>query len=217
MNCIILGDKFQKRMKSRGCVGLFKHNNKTIIQYQYQTIRELFPQAHIAYVCGFESKRFISFMEKKIIPYDSKIDIIHNKHYDKYNYGYSLSLARDYLNNDCLIMFGDQIINKNTFHRFNPVEGSKVFLSKNNKNPLGCIIGDNKIENIAYDLDNFLCNIYYLCNQHTNLLKDMLTNSKIYNYFIFEIINRMIDINNNISPLFISHKESRLQKIKGKK
>ena len=39
MNIIVLGDKFQKRMKSKGCVGLIKINNKSIIQLQHKTIK----------------------------------------------------------------------------------------------------------------------------------------------------------------------------------
>ena len=67
MNIIILGDKYQKRMKSRGCVGLIKYNNKNIISHQYKTLHSIFPNANIIYVYGFDNKRFISYINKNIL------------------------------------------------------------------------------------------------------------------------------------------------------
>jgi hypothetical protein len=43
MNIIILGDKFQKRMKSKGCTALLDYNKKPLFYYQYNIIRSIFP------------------------------------------------------------------------------------------------------------------------------------------------------------------------------
>ena len=53
-------------------------------------------------------------------------------------------------------MFGDHIIKNNTFNKFKPTEESQVFINTKNKTRLGCIINENIIENISYDLNNYL-------------------------------------------------------------
>ena len=204
MNIIVLGDKFQKRMKSKGCVGLIKINNKSIIQLQHKTIKHLFPESKIVYVYGFEGKRLHTFLTKNIL-LNNDIIAVYNSHYEKYNNAYSLSLIADFLDDDCLILFGDTIISKKTFAKFNTNNGSQVFLSKKNKNRLGCIINDGKIENISYDLDNYLSEIYYLTKEDMLTIKHLLNNKVNSNYFIFEIINKLIDMDKPIYPFFSEH------------
>lgn len=200
MNFLILGDKFQKRMKSKGCVALIKTHNKNIIQSQYNIIKKVFPKAKIIYVYGFDSKRFITFLDKQKDLSD--IITINNPCYEDKNYGYSLFLLQQYLNDDCFIMFGDNIISKCIFNKFDISKGSQVFISKD-KNKLGCIINQNKIENISYDLDNYLSQIYYISKNDARVLQNLIKNPKYHNYFIFEIMNKMIDLNRNILPLMI--------------
>lgn len=206
MNVIILGDKFQKRMKSKGCVGLIKINNKTIIENQYKIIKNKFPKANIVYVHGFESKKFYNFISKQnlidnIIP-------IYNPEYIKYNSTYSLKIAEQYLNTDCLILFGDQLLNTNIFDNFERSEKSKVFINKNSKNRLGCTINDNNIiENITYDLENYLQEIYYFSQNDIRLVKELAINKLYYNYFIFELVNKLIDNKVEIIPFNVNNKK----------
>ena len=202
MNIIILGDKYQKRMKSKGCVGLIKINSRNILQLQHRVLKQVFPEANIVYVYGFEGKKFNSFISKSTL-LDNDIISIYNPYYETYNNSYSLSLTKDFLNDDCLILFGDLILSKKIFDKFINKNDSQIFISKQNKNRLGCIINDNKIENISYDLDNYLTDIYYLTKFHANMIQNLLTNKINYNCFIFEIINKLIDMNQNIKPLFL--------------
>lgn len=204
MNFIILGDKFQKRMKSKGCVGLIKINNKSIIQHQHKIIKQVFPQSNIVYVYGFESKRFHSFIHKND-QLNTDIVSVYNPHFEEYNNAYSLSLVQNFLNDPCIILFGDTIISKKTFDKFIPQNGSQIFVSKKHKNRLGCIINDSKIENISYDLDNYLAEIYYLTKDHARMIKNLLGNKINYNCFIFEIMNKLIDMDQTIYPFFSEH------------
>lgn len=203
MNIIILADKYQKRMKSRGCVGLIKFNNKNILHHQYHTLKAKFPNANIIYIYGFENKRLVSYISKNILTYPNLISI-NNNHYDKYNNTYSLSLIENYLNNDCLIMFGDHIIKNNTFNKFKPTEESQVFINTKNKTRLGCIINENVIENISYDLNNYLSEIYFVSKNQSNLFRDFVNNPLNRNCFIFEIFNKMINHNQKVIPHYIS-------------
>lgn len=202
MNIIILGDKYQKRMKSKGCSGLIKYNNQPIIAQQFKIINKYFPNSKIAYIYGFDSKRLVSYIHKHL-PQD--IDLLYNSCYDKLNYGYSLYLAKDYLDDDCIIMFGDKLIN-NIFKNFNPEIGSQIFVNAKQKSKLGCVIGDNRIYNVCYDLDNYLSETYFISKKDTPILKHIINNKFNHNCFIFEIINKMIDSNSNITPHFISNK-----------
>lgn len=207
MNFVILGDKFQKRMKSRGCVGLIKINNKTIIQHQYKNIKSVFPEANIIYVYGFESKKFINFINKNP-SLQTDIITINNPNYETTNSTLSLYLASQYLNDDCFITFGDNLLNSSVFHKFDQNNGSQVFINKKHKNKIGCIINNDTVENIAYDLDNYLSEIYYLSKEDCHILQNLIDNAKYHNYFIFEILNKLIDQNRLIKPFFINSKTS---------
>ena len=117
MNIIILGDKYQKRMKSRGCVGLIKLQNKNILHHQYKILTNKFALSKIVYIYGFDNKRLLSYLEKNNQAY-SQLEFVHNNRYDQYNNAYSLSLVKEYLDDDLLIMFGDKILTANTFSKF---------------------------------------------------------------------------------------------------
>jgi hypothetical protein len=214
MNIIILGDKFQKRMKSKGCVGLFKNKNTYRIVQQYQTIKKIFPIASIFYVYGFESKKLLSSLEK----YENLIkdvNFIYNDNYDKYNYGYSLTLASKHISDDTIICFGETSLS-NLYLLSMKDEFSKIIIS-NNTNGLGCVISNSKIENIFYDLENPIEEIYFIKKQDTNILKEILKNKSlgINNMFIFEIINKMIDKNVMFKPIQ-NNKMNLNKKIKSK-
>lgn len=202
MNIIILGDKYQKRMKSRGCVGLIKLNNKNILTHQYKVLKHKFPNANIVYVYGFDNKRFVSYVNKNILMY-SNITLVHNPNYDKYNNVYSLNLVNNYLNQDCLILFGDYIPKNTTFNNFKITKESQVFINLKTKTRLGCVVNHNTIENISYDLDNYLSEIYFISKNQIDIFKNLITNQIHYNHFIFEMFNKMIDSNQKIIPYYI--------------
>lgn len=210
MNIIVLGDKYQKRMKSKGCVGLIKQNNQHTISHQYKVLKKYFPDANIVYVYGFDSKRLLSYIDKHHESYEDLV-MIHNTNYDKHNYSYSLYLAQKYLNDDCMIIFGDHLIKSGTFNNFKPNLGSQAFINTKQKSKLGCIINNSQIDNISYDLDNYLCEIYFISKAHIKQLRSLVSNTTYHNCFIFELINKMIDLNHKIIPYFTNIKTSYMQ------
>lgn len=207
MNIIILADKYQKRMKSRGCVGLIKLQNKNILYHQYKILTTKFPSSKIIYVYGFDNKRLLSYIDKNNHLYKQLI-FVHNNMYDQYNNAYSLSLVKEYFDDDLLIMFGDKIITSSTFNRFSRNKFSQIFIDNHSQSKLGCIIDNNRIENICYDLDNTLSEIYFISQDQAIDLKNLVSNPSFYNYFIFELVNKMIDSNKPIIPYFINKKTS---------
>lgn len=208
MNFIILGDKFQKRMKSKGCTGLIKlTKHKNIFQHQYETINDSLPEANIVYVCGFESKKFISFVEKNF-KNTKNLHIIQNHHYSLYNYAYSLYLAKDFLNDSCYLCFGDNILETKFFTKIDVNDNeSKIFINNKKKSKLGCVVENATIQNIFYDLDNYLSNVYYISKDHISNLLEIVSNPSYHNYFIFEIINKLIDRNQNIYPCYLNKRD----------
>lgn len=192
MNFIILADKYQKGMKSKGCVGLIRVNQRNnVFQHQYKIIKSYFPLAKIIYIYGFDNKRYINFIND--YGYSDVISIFNSK-YEELNYAYSLSLASQYLNKSCFVLFGDTIFKKQIFEDFNSNQGSQIYLNKKEKNKLGCVLDkDNIVHNISFDLDNYLMDIYFIHKQESNMLKTILNNPKYNNCFLFEIINKMID------------------------
>jgi choline kinase len=199
MNIIILGDKYQKRMKSRGCVALIKHQNKNILNHQYKIVNSCFPNSNILYIYGFDSKRLSSYVNKHIDYYEN-VKFVYNELYESRNNVYSLNLIKNQLNDSCIILFGDHLIKNSMFHNFNPTEESQVFISDKIKTRLGCIINNDKIDNISYDLENYLSEVYYISKNQMSLFKNLISNPSNHNCFIFEIFNKMIDLNQKILP-----------------
>lgn len=197
MNFIIIADKFQKRMKSKGCVGLIKDKkNKTIIEKQHSIINKYFPKSKIIYVYGFDHKRLESFIAKQ-----KKLDditYIYNSDFETYNTVYSLYLAQEYLDQDCCILFGDQILYKSIFNNFEPDIGSQVFINPDSHSDLGCVIQNNIIHNISYGLTNDLSEIYFLCKSEVLAIREMIQTQNLHQYFLFEIINKLIDKHHTI-------------------
>lgn len=201
MNFIIIGDKFQKRMKSKGCVALIKINkNKTILEYQYIIIKKNFPEANIIYVYGFDHKRLDSFVHKNQNMLD--ISFIYNQNYETYNTTYSLNVCQNFLNDDCFVMFGENMLKNKIFNKFNVNDGSQIFINNDSSGSLGCIINDKKVENIAYDLHNKLSEIYFLKKNDTLALSDLISTSLYNKYFLFEMLNKLIDQKHNIIPYY---------------
>jgi choline kinase len=150
-------------------------------------------------VYGFDSKRFTSYLKKNFLNYQN-LKSFYNSEYDRYNNVYSLNLIQEYLNDDCIILFGDNIIKPNTFKTFQSTDETQVFINSKIKTRLGCIIQNNTIYNISYDLDNYLSEIYFIPKNQIDIFKKLISNPINHNHFIFEIINKMIDLNLRITP-----------------
>ena len=199
MNCIIIGDRYQKGMKSKGCAGLIKFDKyHNIFQHQYTTIKKYFPKINIFYIGGFESKKLENFLQKHY----ADVRFIHNINFETSNDAYSLYLAKDILNNDTLILFGYTVFTKTTLDKFNKNIGSQIFMTNNQNDSIGCVINNNRIENISFDLPDTINDIYYIASKDIEYFKNKLDN-KYHNYFLFELLNDLIDNHNiTITPFY---------------
>ncbi len=190
MNFIIIGDKFQKGMKSKGCAGLIKFNNSlNIFEHQYKTINKFFPKAKIIYIAGFEYRKIENFIKKHY----SDVLLFNNTNFENSNDCYSLNIINKLLIYDTFITFGYTILNSKPLEKFNKLLGSQVFLTNNNKSSVGCIIQNNIVENISLDLPNTIDDLYYISDKDIKNFKEIATNHKYHNYFVFELLNNLIE------------------------
>lgn len=206
MNFIILGDKYQKGMKSKGCAGLIridKHHN--LFQYQYSVVKKYFPSASIVYIGGFESKKIETFIKKNY----SDVTYVNNEEYENLNDGYSIYLIKEILNKDTFIVFGYNLLDKKLFEKFNIKLGTQVVVTPNSQKQIGCIINNNKIDNISFDLPNYIDDIYYLSTKDSIVLQNMVSSIQYKNYFLFELINKLIDAGTEIRPFFYKTTKSK--------
>lgn len=211
MNCIIIADKYVKGMKSKGCYGLIPVNKKhNLFELQHKTIKKIFPRSKIIYVYGFESKKIKNNLLNK---YQDVIGI-ENTEYESSGFVQSLRCASNYLDENCLIFFGDLIIKTDMFKEFDRSR-CHIYLNKNHPTNLGCILDKkHNVQNISYGLDNYLSNIYYISKRDVENFSYYINNNKYRNYFLFEIINKMIDqgvtfgsaMHNNKSAISINKK-----------
>lgn len=202
MNCIIIGDKYQKGMKSKGCSALMKINKQsTIIDNQYDTLTNLFDDLNITYIYGFDAKRLVDFVEQK----KYNIDMVYNQDYEKYNDGYSLGLVSDKLDRDTLILLGYQTLTSKISKKINSLKyNSGVFVTKNMSDPkIGCVIHDNSITTFNFGLSNHIYDIYYINKECSSYLKSILSTNKHHNYFLFELLNKILDSGLTIKPIVI--------------
>lgn len=201
MKCIILGDKFQKGMKSKGCCALIKNNKFTnILQNQYNTLRNVFNDIEITYIYGFDNKKFLDFTECSNID----INMIYNEKHTKYSHVFSLFLASHVFTDDILIIDGYKSLDKKSFKKFKPGQSQIFIYGKQNQAQPGCIINkDNHIENFSFDLSNSIADIYYLSRDSAKFFATLISNKQNYNNFVFEILNKMIDRGYLFEPLLI--------------
>lgn len=203
MNCIILGDKYQNGMKSKGCCALIRTSkNINMLTHQHNILSSVFNDINIIYVYGFDNKKFIDFHKQCGL----NIHIIYNENHNQNNQAYSLSLAKEFIaNNETIIIDGYQKINKSNIKKIKFNQNcSYLFIDKNSvcdSERVGCIIDGDTIENLSLDLSNIVKDIYYFDKKCSRDLSSMLNDPKNHNNFIFELINKLIDNNHNIKPL----------------
>jgi len=201
MNILILGDKYEKGMKSKGCQALIKYKGSRIIDYQIEYFQKNTKHNNIVYVSGFDSKALSSYLCKK--KYDN-LYVLYNPNYATTNYGDSLSIAKKYLNDNCIITFGNTIFSHINIKAIDHTK-SCVFTAKQNdnkKNSLGCISDRGIITNIDFDLDNQIHNdIFHISKLDAQKIQTMMDNIEVKNNFIFELINKLIDNGSIFVPI----------------
>lgn len=190
MKCIILGDKYEKGMKSKGCSGLLPVNTKVnLLEHQYKTIKKAFPNCQIIYIYGYESKKINDYFKKK----DCNIQFVKNELYEDTGYATSLNLANQYMDGDCFILSGNIKYSSKSLQEINR-KNSQIIVNTKQPYKLGCSVDENMIADmIVYGADNYLTNCYFVKKHDIDIMKFLLSDKNNLNNFIFEIVNKMIE------------------------
>lgn len=201
MNCIIIGDKYQRGMKSKGCMALMKSSKKgTVLDNQYELLNNIFNNIDITYVYGFDAKKLLDAVQEK----NYHIDMIYNESHDKYNEAFSIGLVNEKLNNNTLIVLGHQILTSRILKKLKDFNRSGVFVySSDAKSKIGCVMLNHKITTLNFGLDNQIHDIYYLNKESSIALKKLIQTQKYNNYFLFELLNKLIDQGLEIRPILL--------------
>jgi len=221
IGCYILSYNITKGMKSVGPKGLLKSKKaKELINCQINSMQD--PEICISVVVGFGSDKL-----KKRISQNShnSVNIINNDLYESANQGYALELILDHYNTKeyagCIIM-NDGILIGNSIkeillNKADRQNAKLIYLSSENKKNtfnIGFSLSDaHYVQHMFFNLTNNLwTEILYIDN---NSLKKMrsIYNPSMRNMFLFEILNRSIDMGVKYRPIKI--KNSQILKING--
>lgn len=197
--CCILSYNITKGMKSFGPIGLLKKNQKSkeLILLQIENVRKIFGSVDIYLITGFGSDKISKLVQNK-----KYVKIIENDQFADKNYGYSLKL---FLNNiedkiddyQGFFFVDSNILIKNLLNK--KKNKSWIVCKKNikrTKNPEDFIGFNNIDETISYMFYNLgeysWCNSFYLSK---NDIKQMIMYKDYYydNMFLFEILNLAIE------------------------
>ena len=207
-NIIIIGAKPIKGMRSVGAISNVPICGKrSVLDLQLQNLNKKFTCDNIVYVSGYMGDSIQEVNRKHSISY------INNTNYDTKNNAHSLRLTLPHLyKHDCtLILFSKILFNYHIFDNLNRKQTSAIFIDNNPKNlyKIGCNINTKSgtINNLFYGLNNRLCGIYFLRGKEHELLLKMLEDQhNIDNFFIFEIINAIIESGGSFCPSLVEHK-----------
>lgn len=190
MNCIILADKYEKGSKSKGWSGSKMINKKhTLIKNQVSTIQKVFPKCRIYYVYGFDSKK----VEEHLISQQyENFKAFYNEEYNTSGEIYAIAKTHECIDSDCLIIKGNIILKPSMFTNFH--KKNHIYISTEHSKELGCTTNEKQEVNyLFYDLDYSLLDMYYIDSVSIELFKKIIFRKEYKNYFLFEIINKMID------------------------
>lgn len=212
ISVVILSTLPDMGIKSLGTKSLIKIKNKYFIEYQIEAINralktidhEIVVASHFDYN---KTHKFISSYKK-----ENNISVI-KQAFDNINYGGAMldALSKTNFDNVLFLNYGCWF-NKDTI---------KAMVANTSKNTLGvikskqidnlsvsCLIKDNTIENMFFDIsDNKFTEMFFI-NQDTKkyILSNFLLEDNI-NKFIFEIINALIEKNIIFEPQPINAKD----------
>lgn len=179
-----------KRMKSYGPKNLIEiREDKTILDNQIDIINKTFKnRCHIVLVTGFESQKFN--IEKR------NLEIIVNEDYENNNVVKSIGMGLELAKTDnVLVIYGDLVFNqealKAPFGYYSMVLTDKSNLMA--KKEVGCIVENNILQQIMYDLPNKWAQISFFTGEELEKLKEICSQDKFDKRFGFEAINMIIE------------------------
>lgn len=203
IDAIINISEITKGMKSLGPKALLKINNLSIIEYQINQIKKISRKIRINLITGFYHDKIVDKLKKH-----KNINYIYNEEYDHTNHGKGIELLLD--NNDVsnILYIGSGILLKPKTLSIRSLKNqSSIFVLDRKKSnfDIGCNNSQN-LEYMFYDLPLVWSECCYLNKEVCDAIKSLIINKNISQFFMFEIINIILNKNINIDIKKINRK-----------
>lgn len=199
---ILINSLPDKKIKSIGnrCLIQIK-KNKNILDYHISSINKIFKNPQIIIVCAFDTKRVRSYIENN---YKNLQYIEHN--IDDYtNYGFSLELALDKIDNkNCLILNTNHILHSSAINKIKKNLNKSFVLYNTKSGEVGLSENNGDLINCYYGLQNTLYDLIYI-NKH-EIQNIYNSNIDIKKFYMFEIINHYLSLGIKFKSIPINEK-----------
>lgn len=190
VDVLIIVPEITKGMKSLGSKALLRiKNSVTVLEYQINQIRKIYPETTIFIGTGFESEKI-----KKIFSQNNNVEFIENKEYINTNQSRLLSLfVSKYSENNELLVISNGVLFKNNSLLSEDSE-SKIFLidkPRDNFN-IGCN-ETGSIDYLFYDLPIRWSECVFFNKIAIDNIKIICKEYNIDQMYLFELVNLLID------------------------
>lgn len=188
LNIIIPAAGMGHRMISYGPKALIKIGSSTVINNQISILKTYFPDCYITLVCGFKASTLMDETPNYILK-------VENENYQNTNVARSIGMGLRVLSNSSkvIIIYGDLVFNAETIKSISLDKSSIVITNQTmGEDEVGCVIDDQELRNLMYDLPIKWGQISIFVGKELNLLKRICWNEKNKTKFGFEVINEII-------------------------
>lgn len=133
------------------------YNGETILERQLRILTELGIKEFII-TTGYKKEQIMQMCEKYS---DLDIHFVENSIFDKTNYIYSMYNAREFLNDDMLVLHGDLVFNKKLIHKMLNNESKSLFVYNEKKElpdkDFKARVLDNKLREVSIKIFDKNC------------------------------------------------------------
>ena len=193
-------------MKSIGPKYIYKHNSKSLIEYQIHYIKKYKSKINLNLILGFGADKIKKQLEKQK---NIKINYLYNSNYLNEESGGNFKIAIKNFNSKkesgMLIMNNGILANINWERYIKKSTLNKIFYTDETCRNFNLGF-DNNGEYLFYDLPNTWLEIIYLNKKTVLELQENIPEAIYDNMFLFEIINLLKEKSHlNFEPIKLPH------------
>lgn len=189
INVTFFMTEITKGMKSIGPKYIYKHKNKTLIEYQLSFLKKYKQNMKINLILGFGADRIKKTLEKHK---NSQIKFLYNDNYEDQESGGNFLIALNNFNpkkESGLLLINNGILANINWQRYlNKISNNTIFYVNDKCYNFDLGFDDNG-DYIFYDLPNTWVEVLYLNKETVEQLKHTDISEIHNNMFMFEIIN----------------------------
>jgi hypothetical protein len=205
-NIVLLLPEITKGMKSIGSKALLNINKKiTVLDHQILYIKKYYKNTPIKIITGFDNDRIIESTNKY-----SHTEIFYHPDYYKYNQSeFIIRYIKKYKPNNFLLINNGVLLKEKL--DINTNRSSLFFLPKKKD---GFVLGSNPqscAKYLFYNLEYQWTECVFFNQTTINMLDNISKTKKLENFFLFELINLLLEKNINIDFMSINNSKNILK------